>query len=137
MRRADLLQRALQFLAGLEIEPEYTLRARPVAVPAPPQQPKQPRVLLHHVLLLGSPSGKTEPIEGRVHRCVRARSPAAARKQFERLAREIMELQGLGWRRSAVKGLSSVDLGPFRLIVDDDMVWLATEVPRDVWNAFT
>ncbi len=72
-----------------------------------------------------------------MHRCVRARSAAAARKQFERLAREIMELQGLGWRRSAVEGLSSVESGPFRLVLDGDAVWLATAVPREIWNAFS
>ena len=135
-QREDLLQRALTFLATLDIEPTYELR-QPVPVDTAATRPDEPRILLHHLLLLGSPNGKTELIEGRVHRFIQAKSPEQARKLFERLAREVVELQGLGWRRSLVEGLHSIDLGPFRLWIERDSVWLATQVPRAIWDAFS
>lgn len=135
-QREDLLQRGLAFLAGLDIAPTYELRQRPVPVDTPIAR-QESRILLHHLLLLGAPNGKTELIEGRVHRCIQTTSPTQARKLFERLAREVMELQGLGYRRSLVEGLHTIDLGPFRLVIERNVVWLATEVPREVWNAFT
>jgi hypothetical protein len=133
--RDYLLQQALGFLAELGIEPLYELR-RPVAEPAPASQPKHPRIGLHHLLLLGSPNGKTELIEGRVNRCIRLRSPQQARKQFEHLAREIMELHGLAWRRSAVDGRDTLELDPFHLRIDGNCVLVATAVPRPIWDAF-
>lgn len=136
LRRDDLLQRALAFLGTLDIEPTYELRLRPLPVDPQPTTPKQPRILLHHLLLLGAPGGKTERLEGRVPRVVRETSPARAKKLFERLAREIVELQGLGFRKSLVDGRSELELSPFRLWVEGDEVWLSTEVPRDIWNAF-
>lgn len=136
MQRDDLLQRALAFLGTLDIEPTYELRARPVPVEPQPATPKPPQILLHHVLLLGAPGGKTELLEGRVPRVVREKSPARAMKLFERLAREIVELQGLGFRRSLVEGRSELELGPFRLTLDADVVRLSVEVPREIWNAF-
>lgn len=138
-QRDDLLQRALQFLAELDIEPIYELRPLPApSTPTQaPAQTKQPSIRLHHVLLLGAPDGKTERIEGRVLRRVRLRSPQQARKQFERLAREIMEQQGLGFRRSAVEGLDTFDLAPFRLALEGDTVWLSTEVSRELWDALS
>lgn len=135
-RREDLLQRSLTFLSGLGIEPIYRLRSRPEATPVQPTAPKQ-RILLHHLLLLGAPDGKTEMLDGRVSRCIRVGSAARAAKLFEQLAREIMELQGLGWRRSAVEGLPAIEIGPFRLSREQDMVWLDTKVPRAIWDAFT
>jgi hypothetical protein len=80
--------------------------------------------------------GKTELLEGRVDRCIQSNSPTQARKLFERLAREIMELQGLGYRRSLVEGLPVIEVGPFRLAIEGNVVWLGTEVPREIWNAF-
>jgi hypothetical protein len=136
-QREDLLQRARAFLAGLDIEPTYEMRQQPVPADTAAGKPKEPRILLHHLLLLGSPNGKTELIEGRVHRFIQAKSPAQARQLFEHLAREIVELQGLGWRRSLVEGLQSIDLGPFRLWIERDSVWLATQVPRAIWDAFS
>jgi hypothetical protein len=133
--REDLLQRALEFLDELDIEPIDELRS-PSTAPAQATPPKHPRVLLHHLLLLGAPDGKTELIEGRVVRRVRARSPQQARKLFAGLAREIMEVNGLGWRRSAVERLPEIEVGPFRLAVEDDVVWLRTEVTREIWDEF-
>ena len=133
--REHRLQHALHFLDELGIEPIYEMR-RPAPQPVPPSQPKHPRIALHHVLLLGSPNGKTELIEGRVHRFVRLRSPQQARKQFEQLAREIMELHGLAWRRSAVEGLDSIELDPFHMHIEGDSVWLTMAVPRAIWDAF-
>jgi len=97
---------------------------------------RQLRVALHHVLLLGSPNGKTELIDGRVYRCIRMHSPQQARKQFEQLAREIMELQGHAWRRSAVDGLDTLELDPFHLRLEGDFVWIETAVSRAIWDAF-
>ena len=133
--RDHRLQQARDFLADLGIEPLFELR-RPAPAPAQPSQPKHPRIGLHHLLLLGSPNGKTELIEGRVHRCIRLRSPQQARKQFEQLAREIMELHGLAWRRSAVDGRDTLEFDPFHLRLEGDCVWLATAVPRAIWDAF-
>ncbi|HEX6811603.1 MAG TPA: UPF0158 family protein [Planctomycetota bacterium] len=135
-QREDLLQRALAFLAGLDIDPTYELRAQRVAADGEPTKPKEPRIQLHHLLLLGSPNGKTELLDGRVHRYIQAKSQAQARKLFEHFAREIVELQGLGWRRSLVDGQQSVEFGPFRLWIERDSVWLATQVPRAIWDAF-
>lgn len=46
-----------------------------------------------------------------------------------------MELQGLAWRNSAVAGLDTVELAPFRLSLEGDTVWLSTEVSREIWDA--
>lgn len=133
------LQRALDFLEQLGIAPIYELRY-PVpgttAAPAPPPPQRHPRVGLHHLLLLGSPTGRPELLDGCVHRCIRLRSPRQARTQFEQLAREIMELHGLAWRRSTVDGLDTIAIDPFRLELDGNTVRLATAVPGPVWDAF-
>ncbi|HEU4418434.1 MAG TPA: hypothetical protein VFT55_05815 [Planctomycetota bacterium] len=42
-----------------------------------------------------------------------------------------------GWRRSLVDGSDSLDMGPFRLAIDRDTIWLATAVPRETWRAFS
>lgn len=135
VQRENLIQHALAFLDRLDIEPEYELR-RPD--PAPPPAPSSPPAIqLHHVLLLGAPDGETGIVDGRVLRVVRAASPKQARKLFERLVREVLELQGLEWRRNFVEDRDEVDCDPFMLSVEEDLVSVEVAVPREIREMFT
>ncbi|MBM4063102.1 MAG: hypothetical protein FJ265_18700 [Planctomycetes bacterium] len=133
--RAALLADAIEWLHGLGIEPRYTLRQAPPP-PPPPPAPKHPQVDLFDLLVLGAPGGKTELIEGRVFREYTAADPAAARAAFVHIARQITELDGVGWRRRFVADRDDYECGRYRLRVAARMVTLSLAMPRPIWDEF-
>jgi hypothetical protein len=136
--RQDLLDRALAWLDELGIEPQYELR--PLAPPAPATSPAADTAApigLHDLLLLGAPNGKTELIRGRVRRVLVAASPTQARKTYLRIARELIEHEGLPWRKHFVDGRDELRVGRSELSLAGHAVHLLVDVPRPVWDAFT
>jgi hypothetical protein len=134
--RDDLLQRAVEWLRSLDIEPVYELRRRPVPTAPAPTKPKQPQISLDHMLMLGAPNGRNELHDGQVVRCVRIRPASRARKMFERVAAEILERNGFEFRKSLVEGRDHIEVGPFRFVREGEVLWLAVDVATDVWNVF-
>ena len=136
----DLLDRALAWLDQLGIEPQYELRplARSAPAPAPSSTADTAAPIgLHDLLLLGAPSGKTELIAGRVRRVFVAASPTQARKTYLRIARELIEHEGLPWRKNLVEGRDEFRVGRSELSLAGSAVHLLVDVPRPVWDAFT
>jgi hypothetical protein len=89
------------------------------------------------LLLLGSPSGKTELIDGQVLRRLWARTPAEARSLFENLSRQICAHHRFEWNERHVEGRSSFDLGRMHLSVEDTCIELWVDVPISAWRVFT
>ncbi|MFO0746083.1 MAG: UPF0158 family protein [Myxococcota bacterium] len=134
-----VLDEARAWLDDLELD--YTLfgaeRAAPAPAPVPaPTKAAVPRVGLVELLLLGAPDGKTELLEGRVARVFVATSPSAARKVFADVARDLHEDAGLGWRKSFIAGKDAVEVGRFRLAVDDRRVSLDVAIDPALWERF-
>lgn len=94
------------------------------------------RLELFDLLLLGAPDGKTELIGGQVLRQIVTASPPEARGAFKRLAREICEGNGLGWRKRFIEGKSTYELGRMHLSVRDAVVELRVDVDKEIWDAF-
>jgi hypothetical protein len=137
-KRHRLLQAALAWLAKLGIDPQYELRAPPVARPAEenPASVGQAPVGLLDLLLLGAPDGKTELVDGRVRRQIIASDVPQARKVFARLARELAEQHGLSWRKRFIENSDRFEQGRFVLTVSATQVEMSVEVPRPLWNLF-
>ena len=136
MRRQALLDEALHWLGGLEIEPVYELR--PLAAPsaAPALVRSAPQIGLLDMLLLGAPEGKTELLDGQVLRQLNTGSPAEARRIFKHLARELCEFHGIAWRKRFVENTSRYDVERAHLQVDGAMVLLWIDVSPVIWKAF-
>ncbi len=134
-RQQALLQEALEWLEGLDIEPLYTLR-RIEPEPVQPAQASAPKITLLDMLLLGAPDGKTELLEGKVYRQFTASSPSAARALFKSLARELCEYHGIAWRKRFVENTSRYDIERAHLEVDGTTVQLSIDVPVSIWKAF-
>lgn len=97
------------------VEPIYELpRRRP---PPAPQARREPEVTLVDLLLLGAPDGKTELVGGKVRRVLETKRPDEARRAFARLARQMCELYGIGWRKRFVEGKGAFELDRMRLSV--------------------
>ncbi len=133
--RAALLQRANAWFAELDIEPRYELQSVSTVAPVP-ATPTKAHLTLTDLLLLGSPNGKTELLDGRVFRQYIAASAAEARKAFASLAREITEQQGIGWRKRMVEGRDDFELGRYHLVVKDRLVGLQVVMQRAMWDEF-
>jgi hypothetical protein len=139
-KNEHLLQEATTWLAELGIEPEY--EPLPVATPEPAtsaeSRPEQaPAISVVEMLLLGAPGGKTELLEGRVHRVFVAADRGQARKVFARLARELAERNGLSWRKRFIDNTDRFSVERFELRMTDRSVELSIAVPRSVWDAFS
>jgi hypothetical protein len=136
VKRDCLLDHALEWLAGLGIDPQYELAPLPSAAKAAqrPPEPGRPQIGLLDLLLLG---GATDLVDGRVHRVFTARGPAQARKVFAKLARELAEHHGLAWRKAMVEDRSEFVVERFQLSVVGRMVELAVTLAPGVWEAFT
>jgi hypothetical protein len=135
MRQKLLLEEAVSWLHGLQIEPIYQLRI----IQSPtlePRAPEPPRIGLLDLLLLGAPEGKTERIEGRVLRQISARSPSEARGLFKHLARELAAHYGLEWRNRFIEGKNNFEVERARLELRETRVELRIEVSNAVWKAF-
>jgi hypothetical protein len=134
--RDSLLAEALEWLAGLGIEPQYELRQIPAPQPAgrPTAQPGQAQVGLFDMLLLGG--HKTELIDGRVRRVFVAHNAEQARKVFARLARELAEHHGLAWRKRMIEDRNDFGIERCHLSVSGRTVELAVEVSAAIWSAF-
>jgi hypothetical protein len=137
-KRERILEDALDWLHGLGIEPQYELRPLPVqsAVGQPHSEPGQARIGLFDLLLLGGLKGTTELDEGRVSRVYLAAGAAQARKVFARLARELAEHHGIGWRKRLIEGQDSFSVERCHLSVVGRMVDLQVDVPQAIWDAF-
>jgi hypothetical protein len=136
--RERLLEVALDWLRGLGIEPKYDLRrvALPEPAASPGAAPESARIGLLDLLLLGAPDGKTELVDGRVHRVLVAGDATQARKAFLRIARELVEHEGLPWRKRLIEGRDHLEVGRHRLSVSEGKVCLEVGVPRAIWDAF-
>ena len=137
--RERLIVEAVAWLAEIGIEPERELAPR--RPPEPEQRPapspgQAPAIGLLDMLLLGAPEGKTELLEGRVHRVFVAPDQARARAVFARLARELTEYHGLSWRRRLIADTDRYAIERFEVTVDDRIVDLSVAVPRALWDAF-
>lgn len=134
-QREVLLREALAWLKSIEIEPQYELPPLPAPQPAArPATAGEMEIGLFDMLLLGG--HKTELIDGRVSRHFVASTPAEGRKVFARLARELCEHHGLGWRKRFIEGRNDYELGRMRLSVDGELVELSVAVSRATWDAF-
>jgi hypothetical protein len=138
-KRDRLVEEAIAWLAKLGIEPEYELP--PLRLPEPPRRPEPraggaPRVGLFDMLLLGAPEGKTELIDGRVHRVYVAADRSQGRRVFAQLARELAERHGLSWRKRFIADTDRFSIERFELTQSDRVVDLSVEVPRTLWDAF-
>jgi len=130
----ELIRVARRWLAALEIEPHYELpRHEKPVVSAPVPAPK---VGLFELLLLGAPDGKTELLEGRVLRQIRAKTSAEARVIFTRVARDLCRYFDVPWRKRLVEGTSRFDLELAHLAVEDELVTLGIDVPIVIWKVF-
>jgi hypothetical protein len=89
---------------------------------------------LVELLMLG---GKAEYIGGAVRRHLYCESAEQARAAFKRIAREIVEAEGLGWRKRYVEGTSELRIGRFHLAHDGRHVELRVETALQVYLAFT
>lgn len=138
MRQDALLKEALEWLASLDIEPIYELRAiEPEPVGAPAQRASVvPKIGLLDLLLLGAPEGKTELLEGKVLRQLNARTPSEARAVFKHVAREICEYYGVAWRNRFIENTSTFDMERAHLQVEGTTVQLSLDVPLAIWKAF-
>jgi hypothetical protein len=138
-KREHFLEEATTWLARLGIEPEYEPRSVPVPEPArnPDTPPLNvPPIGVVEMLLLGAPGGKTELLEGRVHRVFVAADRTQARKVFARLARELAEQNGLSWRKRFIDNTDRFSIERFELKMTDRIVELSIAVPKSVWDAF-
>lgn len=138
-KRQRHLNLARQWLGELGIEPAYGLRRLPAesARPTGPSRSSAKRPGLMDLLLLGAPDGKTELLDGRVHRVFLARSPGEARKVFAAIARELTEMEGIGWRRRFIEDRDDYEVGRCQLRVEDSVVEIGVAVPREIWDAFS
>jgi len=125
--------------AELGIEPEY--EPRPTAHESGPiadtRPGTTPSIGLVEMLLLGAPDGKTELLEGRVHRMFVAADRAQARAVFARLARELAEQHGLAWRKRFIADTDRFTVERFELTTTDRSVDLSVAVPRSLWDVFS
>jgi hypothetical protein len=135
-QREALLRRAVEWLHDLDIEPVYVLpEPRSQAPAATPPKPRF-RVTLTDLLLLGAPEGKTEIIDGRMHRMFVAADAGQARRAFADLARELTEQVGIGWRKRFVEGRDDYVVGRNTLRVEGNLVTLEVEVSWETWEQF-
>lgn len=94
------------------------------------------------VLLLGAPGGKTELVGGQVVRRLDARTVEESHALFRALARAIAAetgatLPGSTGKSDEAGGGDALDAGRFHLRRHDDVVELAIDVPRSVWDRFS
>lgn len=119
---------------------EAILEVAPMPDPPPVGEGRHkvdvPRIGLLEMLLLGAPDGKTELLDGRVHRVFVAKTTKEARKVFADVARDIHERAGLGWRKSYIEGKSSVQVDRYELDVEDLAVELAVALEPGLWARF-
>src|SRR5262249_24140234 len=108
----------------------------PSQAPAPTPPKPRFRLTLTDLLLLGAPEGKTEIIDGRVHRVFVAADAGQARRAFADVARELTEQVGIGWRKRFVEGRDDYQMGAGTLRVEGNVVTLEVEVWREVWEQF-
>jgi hypothetical protein len=138
-KRDRRVAEAVAWLHGLGIEPQFELRPLPEPRPVGSPQPRddEPRVGLFDLLLLGAPGGKTELLDGRVQRRFLAATPEQARKLFVRVARELCEHHGLGWRRRFVEDRDDYEVDRCRVSVRGRGVELSVAVAPAVWQLFS
>lgn len=94
-------------------------------------------VTLLDVLLLGAPDGKTELLDGKVARVVRAKNPSDARKLFKGFARDICRWYGVEWRNKFIDGRSTFHLNAIELAVKDDWIEVQITVNPDLYKRMT
>jgi hypothetical protein len=129
------LKEARHWLHMLGLAPTFQLRLPPPEVaPRVSAQPPAVRPSLMHVLLLGFRSGEPER-GGKVTR-VLAMGKGRGREGFRRLARELCEWKGLGWRSRFVEGKSSFAVDDITVMHTDDDVVVTVEVPAVVLRQF-
>jgi hypothetical protein len=130
---------AVAWLHELGIEPQFELRPLPEPRPVGGARPRddEARVGLFDLLLLGAPGGKPELLDGRVQRRVVAATPEQARKLFVRVARELCEHHGLGWRRRFVEDRDDYEIERCRMSVRGRAVELSVAVAPAVWQLFS
>jgi hypothetical protein len=135
-RHRELAEIAGKWLNSIGVEPDLIYRARePQRSPARAEK-RCAAIALRELLLLGAPDGKTELIDGRVTRVVRASSPSEARHIFKTVAREIYESQGIAWRTRFIEGVNTVELGGYQLSVERAVVTLEVQIDHEVWRKF-
>jgi len=132
----DLARRWLAVVVpDIEIEePVRPLRPTPPEASAP--QPQAVAIGLVDMLVLGAPDGKTEILDGRVPRVFVAQTPADARKVFLSVAREAYEWSGFAWRRHFGEGRDVIEVGRYRLEIEDALVHLDVAVEPGVVRRF-
>jgi hypothetical protein len=111
--------------------------AGPVPANTQPAACTTPEIGLVHVLLLGAPNGKTELLDGRVHRVITARDTKQADQLLRRLVRHACALQGIDYRRSLVDGRDVISIGELTFSRRGATVELAVTVPAAIWQAFS
>jgi hypothetical protein len=127
-RQQMMVEQALEWLQGLEIEPLYEL---PGAEPPPPStRSRGARLSLVHVLVAAPPTGVHA--DGVLGRVVKSEDAGTARALFKALAREWCEMRGVGFRKRFVDGKNEFELEGLKLRVDAERVEVTVTVPPEV-----
>lgn len=133
-QRQARIARIQRWLSTSGIELDLVVEDLPSPVPDGSRDETPIRPGLIELLMLG---GKTEYVDGAVRRHMYCDSPSDARAAFKRIAREVVEAQGLGWRKRYVQGTSEFDLGRFHLSHDGRHLVLLVKTGYDVFTAFS
>ena len=118
-RQDALVKWALDWLHSLNIDPEWDL-----AKPEP--EPEAQVAGLFHLLLLGERSTR----DGVVHIRVVVTDPLAARRFFQRSARQLCEFRGEPW--GALQGSDVFEREGIRLALTGSEIELEVRVPADI-----
>ncbi len=133
-QRAARVERVERWLESAAIELPLQLPEPSPQSTAPIGRPPEPRSGLIELLMLG---GKAEYMNGAVVRYLYCDSPSEARAAFKRIAREIVEHLGRGWRGRYVQNTSELALDRFRLVHEDRHVYLHVKTPLSCYLAFS
>lgn len=134
MRQQYLVDEAVEWLASLEIDPQYDIPG-PDSPPPQSSRARGTRISLVHLLLLGAAPDTPEVIDGTVKRSMRAEDAGSARGIFKALAREWCEMRGVGWRKRFVEGRDDFELEGLTVRVSGSHVEVLVSVPADAVRA--
>jgi hypothetical protein len=135
LRRELLVQEVCEWLASLDVEPEYELPAMESPPPSSSSGGLRSKVSLIHLLAIGTLGAELGVVDGKVHRVIRARTPSDARGLFRSFAREWCEMRGIGWRNRFIEGKNEFELEDLTLRVNDTAVEACLRVPTEIQRA--